>query len=609
MAKVSAGNDIKIFQIQKWLGLNESPDGDTGLRMGEAAKMRNFCVTRENHLQIRPGYAPMCELVPGSPARGLWCGYVGGARHLLAACGGKLWDLEEVIDPPVEGGGGIVDDAPARYFEKTAIGEIDDTDVFFFGFSKKVYLLTGQEYYSWDGEGEVQVVEGYVPTVTTSTVPGGGGTLLENLNLLTGKRKQEFSPDGTSTVFHLVEENIDELISVEGTDITRTVDLENGTVTFTAAPAQGTNTITITWRTGNGDRKKITGMRFAELYNGATDRRVFLYGNGTNETRYSDIDGLRMENAEYFPDLNVMAVDSANTPITAMIRHYDRLLVFKTDSAHSAQYGTITSADGRVIPAFYTSPLNREIGCGAPGQVKLVENDPRTVFGRGVYRWTLTVGASRDERNAQRISERVEATLGEFDLTQKLAFDDEERQEYYLVCGTRALVHNYAANVWYYYDHFPALCMERMDGEVYFGTGDGRLMHLSNQYRNDDLVPIDAYWESGAMAFGEDWKRKHSSTLWVSIKPESQAQVYVTAQSNLKSNYVRKLVASGLSSFLNTSFAHWSFGTNRKPQVSRVRLKIKKFTYYTLIFESKSASATATVLGVDMQVRYTGNVK
>lgn len=608
MAKVTAESGTKIFQIQKWLGLNESPDGDTGLRMGEAAKMRNFCVTRENHLRIRPGYAPMCELVPGSPVRGLWCGYVGGVRHLLAACGGKLWDLEEVIDPPVEGGGGVVDDTPTRYFKKKSIGEIVDADVFFFGFSKKVYLLTGQEYYSWDGEGEVQVVKGYVPTVATAT-ESSGGTLLENPNLLTGKKKQTFSPDGENTVFSLIEKEIDELIEVSGTGVGYSYDLNEGIVTFDSAPEKGTNTITITWRKGNGDREKITKMRFAELYNGSTDSRVFLYGNGTNETRYSDIDGLRLANAEYFPDMNVMAVDSANTPITAMVRHYDRLLVFKTDSAHSAQYGTITLTDGRVAAAFYVSPLNREIGCGAPGQVKLVENDPRTVFGQGVYRWTLTVGASRDERNAQRISERVEATLGEFDLTRTLAFDDEERQEYYLVCGNRALVHNYAANVWYNYDHFPALCMERMDGEVYFGTGDGRLMHLSNQYRNDDLVSIDAYWESGAMAFGEDWKRKHSSTLWVSIKPESQARVYVTAQSNLKSNYMRKLVASGLSSFLNTSFAHWSFGTNRKPQVSRVRLKIKKFTYYTLIFESKSASATATVLGVDMQVRYTGNVK
>lgn len=591
MARVNAGSDTKMFQIERWLGLNESPDGDTGLKMGEAAKMRNFRITRENHLQIRPGYTPVCELARGEPVRGLWCGYVAGLERLLSACGGRLWSIDKVT------------------WQAEDLGEISEGPVSFFGFSRKVYLLTGQEYYCWDGEGQAEVVEGYVPTVATATAPSGGGTLLENVNTLNGKRRQQFSPDGVEKVFRLVEAEIDEVLSVEGTGKTWTADLEAGTVTFASAPEKGTNTVTITWRKGNGSREKVTKMRFAELYNGASDSRVFLYGDGSNEAIYSGIDLLYAPNAEYFPDLNTMAVDSANTPITAMIRHYDRLLVFKTDSAHAAQYGTITLADGRVAPAFYASPLNREIGCAAPGQVRLVSNDPRSLYGRSVYQWTLTVGASRDERNAKRISERVEATLGDFDLDRAVTFDDEERQEYYVLCGGRALVHNYAVNVWYYYDHFPALCMERAGGDVYFGTPDGRIMHLSSRYRNDDLSPIDAYWASGSMAFFQDWKRKHSATIWVSIKPESQARVFVTAESNLKSNYVRRLISAGLSSFANTSFAHWSFGTNRKPQMRKVPLKIKKFTYYTLVFESRSTFATATVLGVDMQVRYTGNVK
>ena len=111
------------------------------------------------------------------------------------------------------------------------------------------------------------------------------------------------------------------------------------------------------------------------------------------------------------------------------------------------------------------------------------------------------------------------------------------------------------------------------------------------------------------MDFDADWRRKYSANIWVSIKPESQGRVTVTAQSNKKSDYIRKVVAASLASFANTNFAHWSFNTNRKPQVQRVRLKVKKFTFYKLIFESNSASATATVLATDFQIRYTGNVK
>lgn len=597
MAKIDVSDDAKILQIKKWLGLNESPDGDTGLKTGEAAEMRNFRITRENHLQIRPGYGAKVTLAAtgedgtAHPVRGLWAGHVAGVFHLLCACGGHLWDVD------------------ASAWTKTDLGEITDAETFLFGFAKKVYLLTGSEYYCWTGTGSVAAVDGYVPIVATATAPSGGGTLLESVNKLTGKRRQQFSPDGTATEFMLVETGIDEVLSVEGTDVTWTADTAAGKVTFASAPAKGTNTVTITWRKGDGNRSGVTAMRFAELYNGASDSRVFLYGDGTNQAVYSGLDSAGSPTAEYFPDLNVMAVDSANTPITAMIRHYDRMLVFKTGSAYACQYSTVTLADGRVTAAFYTSSLNREIGCAAPGQARLVDNNPRTLHGRGVYEWALTVNSTRDERNAKRLSDRVEATLTDFDLTGARTFDDEGRQEYYVLYGDRALVHNYANDTWYYYDHFPVRGMAEVDGEIYFGTPDGRIMHLSRDYRNDDLAPIDAYWESGSMDFGQDWKRKYSSNVWVSIKPEGQAIVTMKAESNVKSNYVGKIVASGLVTLSHANFAHWSFGTNRKPQVIRVRMKVKKFTFYKLIFESNSSSATATILSADLQVRYTGDVK
>ena len=43
-----------------------------------------------------------------------------------------------------------------------------------------------------------------------------------------------------------VEQDVDEVVSVEGTDITWTLDGTSGTVTFASAPAAGTNTLTIT---------------------------------------------------------------------------------------------------------------------------------------------------------------------------------------------------------------------------------------------------------------------------------------------------------------------------------------------------------------------------
>ena len=55
MAAITGSANEKIFQIRAWGGLNENPDGDTKLKMGEAAVMRNFRITRDGNLQRRPG--------------------------------------------------------------------------------------------------------------------------------------------------------------------------------------------------------------------------------------------------------------------------------------------------------------------------------------------------------------------------------------------------------------------------------------------------------------------------------------------------------------------------------------------------------------------------
>lgn len=591
MAQIVSTSEKKVYQIQRWLGLNESPDGDTHMKMGEAAVMRNFRITRESHLQIRPGYGTAVTLAAGRPVRGLWSGYVGGVFHVVAACGGSLWDVD-------------LEEGTAQNQ-----GAIDDSDIFFFDFADQLYLLTGTGYYSWDGSGEPVPVEGYVPIVSTAVPPGGGGTQMESVNLLTGKRRAQFSPDGSTAAFQLPETAIDEVLSVEGTDKTWTADTAKGTVTFSAPPDKGVNTVTITWRKGDGERARVAGMRFAELYNGQNDSRVFLYGDGSNTALYSGLDEHGRPTAEYFPALNELAVDSENTPITAMLRHYDRLLIFKPDSTYSCAYDTMGLETGAVTAAFTVSPLNRAVGNAAPGQARLVDNSARTLFSRSVYQWSLASGAVRDERNAKRISDKVADTLGRFRLEDCLAFDDEWNHEYYLFCDGQAVVNNYGNDTWYYYNNLPVSAVTQVKGTLFFGTPDGAIMEFSRRFHSDNQAEIDAYWESGSMDFDMDWRRKYSALLWIAIKPESQAMIHVTAQSNIKSSYPIKIISAGLSTFLHANFAHWSFGVNRKPQLIRAKLKVKKATYYKLILFSRSASSTATVLSMDFQVRYTGNVK
>ena len=200
-------------------------------------------------------------------------------------------------------------------------------------------------------------------------------------------------------------------------------------------------------------------------------------------------------------------------------------------------------------------------------------------------------------------------TIGGFDFSKTVTFNRKDENEFWFLYGGKAAILNYANDTWYLYDNMPFLHMEEVNGEVYGFSEDGRMVHVSRQYRNDDGEAIDAYAATGAMDFGKDWMLKYSPMLFVAIKPESSARVMVSVETNRRTDYQEKEVAADLATFSHVNFSHFTFSTNRKPQVHRVKMKVKKATFYKLIFKSLSASATATVLETDIHLRYSGNVK
>ena len=521
--------------------------------------------------------------------RGLWSGFVAGQEVLCAACNGYLWQLSRDDD-------GV--------WSKTACGTIDtESDVHMFGFSGNLYLLNGSEYRVWNGTALTDV-GGYRPLVAVSVPPEGGGTTLEQVNKLTGARRVRVSPDGSATVFHLPEQNLESVDYVRyvatGAAVSDyDVSLTAGTVTITPALAEGTNSVEIGYSVAEDTADEIRAMRYAELYNGSQDTRVFVYGDGTNRCFYTGIDYDGLPRADYFPDLNVAHVGDENTPITAMIRHYDRLLCFKLDSAWAIGYSSITLADGTVTAGFYVSPINRSVGNCAPGQAVLVENRPRTLDGRSVVEWKSTSSSGNingDERNAERVSQRVDETIRTFDLETAKTFYDKYAHEYYVIgADGTALVNGIDADAWYVYTNFAAKCLINYLDELYFGTADGYLRHFSTQYFSDEGAAIDAYWESGSMPFAADFQRKYSAMLWVGIRPDNNGYLEVSAKTDRK-----------------TDFAVYNFETTdaaQVPEMNRIKLKAKKFTYYNLILANNSADTTATVVSVDIRVRGTGYVR
>lgn len=694
MANVSSGTEEKVFRIREWYGLNENPDGDTKLKLGEAAVMRNFKITRDGNLQRRPGtkmIAGLCQTykvevgatlqtvrtdnkIPGQlktypgmtatadgfleptgdeavmsydnfkagsywkyngltyslqscehdeaadtytwkayevravsesknqKVTGLWCGNVKGTEYLVGACDGKIWKLHDGSE-----------------FCKSEIGEMDTSGhVHMFGYSEKLYLMNGEVYKEWDGT-TFQDVEGYRPLVSIS-IATSGGTLLEQVNKLNSKRRVWISPDGSNKSFQLPETGLASVDYVQTLSTKTnmatsayTADLSTGTVTFTTAPTSGTNSIEIGYSTKKNDRDSLVKMKCSETFNGANDNRVFLYGDGTNRAFYSGLDYDGQPRADYFPDMNVLLVGEANTPITALIRHYSKLIAYKSNSTYSIYYGLSTLVDDTSMATYYVTPINRSIGNVAMGQAQLVLNSPRTLFGNDLYEWSTnsrySSNLSADERQARRISDRINATLSGFVLKDCICWDDNDNQEYYVCYGDKALVHNYAADAWYLYTGFPVASMVNFRGQTYVGDNQGRVNHLSYSHRTDNGTVIESYWESGSEPFDREYQRKYSAMLWVGIKPETQGQVNVTVQTDRKSLYTTKVVASSLVTFSNADFRRWSFSTNRKPHMNREKIKAKKFVYYKLVFSTNEINTTVTILNADIRVRFTGYAK
>ena len=78
----------------------------------------------------------------------------------------------------------------------------------------------------------------------------------------------------------------------------------------------------------NNNREKVLSMRFAEAYNGPTDTRIFLYGDGSNVCIYSGVTESGTPSAEYLPELFEIRVDAYDSHLTGMVRYQTNQIAF-----------------------------------------------------------------------------------------------------------------------------------------------------------------------------------------------------------------------------------------------------------------------------------------
>lgn len=620
----------KMFTVDKFLGINESGDGDTELKMGEASRMENFTITDAYNLALRPGVRRVDFNMNRDPAplMAAWAGFL-QEEELLVLCdfaGGKD---RLFIYKKTEG-----NNHELIYRQEGALGitSKEGAIVHIFTFNGLLYVMSHKNTVLYD-EGRFVAAEPYIPLVIAGADPAGGGTTLENINLLSGKRRVTFSADGEAKQYYLpaearaveriVIDNVEQTVSSAGSF--------NGSTqvfTFNTAPVKGVGNVEITYSTdpdiAEASRMQIINCPLHEEYNGSTDTRLFVAGDGTNRCYYTGVTQSGEATALYFPAMNEVAVDMSGSAITGLVRHYSKLLVFKNDGTHSISYEPVTLTDGSTVAGFYLRPINREFGNEVRGQVQTVNNYPRTITKDGIYEWKITSSYYRDERYANRISDMVEHSLERADINKIVTCDDDFRKNYYVFLNDNegtVLLNRYDLNKGNTWCIYKAEIFKNIKYAM-IHSGDVVLCNETEAFRFDDdltkdvsvqpggeATAIPAVWESGFMHFGADFRRKYSSEIYVSVKPAAGSHIIVTAQTDKRSDYLEKDLENNVFQWSNTNFRDWTFNTNDSPTINRVRLKVKKFVYYKLVFKINRAGAKGTILAVDQKVRFASMAK
>jgi hypothetical protein len=618
-----------MFTVDRFLGINESADGYTELNMGEASKMVNWTITDACNITVRPGIQRIdfgSERSP-APILAVWAGYVADREYLVVA------DLKDGTDRiwmyTKEEGKFSVSHTQDGALDLT---RAEGSHVKIFTFNGELLIMSSGNTVRFTGE-EFVPVEYYTPLVITGADPAGGGTTLESINLLSSLRRMDFSADGESTAFVLPEEakevtalkvdNVETAVADAGS-----YDRNTHTFTFANTPVKGVGNVEFTYDTdaslAEENRMKIIRCPLVEAYNGATDTRLFVAGDGSNICYYSGVPQSGKGSALYFPGMNEVAVDMSGSPITGIVRHYSKLLVFKPDGAYTITYEPVTLVDGSTIAGFYLRAANREFGNQVPGQVQTVNNYPRTLSKGGLYEWRITSSYYQDERYAKRVSDPVEKSLGSANMERIVTCDDDHNKTYYIFLnddeGT-VLVNRYALGkdgLWCMYRS--SLCRNVRHAMMHGGTmafaTDTELFYFDADASKDapeqiggQTQTICALWESGYMDFGVDYKRKYSSRIYVSMLPESSSSLTITASTDRRESYREKVIGTNLFGWSKADFARWSFDMNDTPKIRRVQLKVKKFVYYKLIFKVEEPGTRATVLAFDQQVRFSSMAK
>ena len=396
-----------------------------------------------------------------------------------------------------------------------------------FAHKDKWYLKDGKHYLCYDGK-EIHPVEGYVPTTTIGRKPGGGGKKYEDVNLLTGRRKNSFLADGKATEYFLDSFQLDDdfkpVVMVNDKVVENyTVDYEKGKITFSEAPAapdtDGRDNVVVTFsKTIKGYRESILECRLGQVF----DNRVFFSGNPNHP---NVLWHCSLNDPGYCSDLDYYREGLDNAQIKGIVAGNNALWVFREPSSANTTvfYHTPTIDDeyGKIYPSSHSS-----VTTGCVGKAINFNDDIVFFSDRGME------GISGDITTEQVVAHR--SSLVDRKLLEETGYQNMLLQEWegYLlvVIGSKVYLadsrtaFSYEKHLeyeWFYWDLEKAVtCTQVEQGILYLGTEDG-------VYTLTDLKgPVYSYWTTPKDKFQNPNRLKTTSKRGCVAEGKGDLEVY-----------------------------------------------------------------------------------
>jgi hypothetical protein len=408
-------------------------------------------------------------------------------------------------------------------------GTINEAQSSGFVYDNKFYFIDGNEYRVYDGESIISAAldtlprayenrksfaDPYIPTTTIARKPSGGGTKHEDVNLLTGFRKNSFLADGESKEYYLDTMSIDDQdhtisVIVNGEELERSgryeVDHTQGKITFKTAPeapsTDGQDNVFITFRKNvPGYRERILKCTLWQVF----DNRVFASGNPDypNTVWHCSLD-----DPTYWSDTDYYYEGLDQAKVTGLVAGNNALWVFREPSSSNTTvfYHTpvIDEDYGKIYPSVHSS-----ITTGCIGKAINFNDDIVFFSERGME------GISGDVTTEQAISHR--STVVDRKLIAEQDYKNmilEEWEGYLLVIiGSKVYLadsrtaftnEDHIEYDWFYWElERPVCCTCVHEGVLYLGCDDG-IYTLTDMTAN-----VKSYWTTPKDKFMQPHKLK-----------------------------------------------------------------------------------------------------